>query len=152
VPNAPYPLGKATITLKMLDYTVTYSADMVIKDKWLLVSKVPFNDYGSAGAFTINNTSYVIASSQDYLNNQQFLWKFNPTDFSWQQIVIPFTCTNAKVTTNGNKAYLYTSSATNNFYEFDPATNQWTKKTDYPVVAVRQSGAMFAIGQKYTWE
>ena len=147
IPNGPYPRRKATIKIKMLDYTITYSPDMVIQDKWIIVGKVPFNDYGAPGAFTINNASYAIAGSQDYTNNQLYLWKFNPSNFSWTQISLPFTCTNGIVTATASKAYLYTISATNNFWEFDPASNTWTEKADYPA-GMRQYGTMFAVGSK----
>jgi N-acetylneuraminic acid mutarotase len=60
---------------------------------------------------------------------------------------LPFNATNGKVATNGSKAYLYTNSAINNFWEFDPGSNTWTQKTDYPA-GMRQYETMFAIGSK----
>ncbi|MEO6979516.1 MAG: hypothetical protein ABI113_14095, partial [Mucilaginibacter sp.] len=123
--------------------------DMVIKDKWIVVGTVPFNDYAAPGAITINNVSYIVASTRDYLNQRQYLWKFNPADFSWQQIDISVNFTNGKIIAAGNKAYLYIINSTNahNFYEFDPAGNTWTAKADYPA-AVRAYATMFSIGDK----
>lgn len=145
IPNCAYPRRKATISLKLLDYTVTFSQDMLINDKWVIVNNaMPFNGYGQAGAFTINNLSYVIASTQNSGDNTQYLWKFNPTDFSWQQITIPFNANHGIVTTNGTKAYLYTLDVTNNFWEYDPTSNTWTQKADYPA-GERDYSTMFAI-------
>ena len=107
IPNGPYPRRKAKVTLKLLDYTITYSSDISLTDKWIIVGQLPFYAVNSLQAFTINNTSYVIATknSSDY---QSYLWQFNPTDYSWKQINIPISFTNAAVASNGIKAYLYT--------------------------------------------
>ncbi|MEZ2335206.1 IPT/TIG domain-containing protein [Mucilaginibacter sp. RCC_168] len=133
MPNGPYPRRKAKVTLKMLDYTVTSTVDIAVKDRWIIVGKIPFNDYAVPGAFTINNSSYVIASTLAFSDGQLYLWKFNTADYSWQQISIPFKVTNAMVTATGSKAYMYILSSTHNFYEFDPSSNTWTQKADYPV-------------------
>ena len=145
IPNGAYPRRKAKITLRLLDYTVTYNIDMIIKNKWVIIGTVPFT--GSPGAFTINNTSYVIGPTKDIYNRQLYLWKFNPADYSWQQIDIPFKVDNAQVTASGSKAYFYAISPNASFYEFYPSSNTWTRKADYPA-AVRRGGTMFTIGTK----
>jgi hypothetical protein len=148
IPVGPYPRRKAKVTLKLLDYSVTYSVDIAIQDKWIIVEKVPYNNINVSGAFTINNKTYLIAPSQDSSNYQEYIWQFNSTNYSWNQISIPFSCVNAKVVGNGINAYIYTTTSTNNFYEYNPLSNTWTKKADYPVTNVRQYGTMFAIGTK----
>jgi N-acetylneuraminic acid mutarotase len=145
IPNGAYPRRKAKVTLRLLDYNVTYNIEMVIKNKWAIVGTVPFNPAGTAGSFTINNSSYVIAPTKDWKDTQFYLWKFNPADYSWQQFDIPFKVDNAQVAATGSKAYLYVMSPNHSFYEFDPSSNAWTRKADYPA-AVRYSGTIFTIG------
>jgi hypothetical protein len=149
IPNGPYPRRKATVKLKLLDYTITYTPDMIMKDKWAVMGTVPFNDTDIPGAFTINNTSYVVAGSQNFQDTRMYLWKFNPTNFSWQEINIPVNITYGKITATATKAYIYMPSVTSgsNFYEYDPATNTWTAKASYPA-APRQIGTMFTIANK----
>jgi hypothetical protein len=149
IPNGPYPRRKATVKLKLLDYVVSYTPDMAISDKWIPVGTVPFNDTDIPGAFTINNVSYVVAGSQNFQDSRMYVWKFNTSDFSWQQITAPNNITYGKVVATATKAYMYipTTTSISNFYEYDPANNTWTARANYPA-AVRQSGTMFTIGNK----
>jgi N-acetylneuraminic acid mutarotase len=147
IPNGPYPRRKATITLTLLDYKLTYNSDMAIKDQWIIVGSAPFNDFNTGGSFTINNSSYVVASSRTGTESQLYLWKFNPADYSWKQISIPFKVDAAQVTATATKAYLYVRYPTLGFYEYDPSANSWTKKADYPAPR-RTFGTMFSIGSK----
>jgi hypothetical protein len=149
VPNGVYPRRKTKITLKLLDYVVTYKYDCIIKDKWIAISNVPFKPIDLAGTFTINNQSYVLSRSVDPKDNDgQYLWKFNASDFSWQKISIPFNFESGSITSNGKKAYLYITSGNNsNFWEYDPAGNSWTKKASYTADA-HYYGTTFAIGNK----
>lgn len=146
LPQGPYPRKKATVKVKFLDQEVTYQYDVTLKDTWVMVAGAfPFAISSTAGAFTINNNSYVLAppTESDYLHKS--LWKFNAATYTWQEIKIPFTIDHCEITSTANKAYLYTSDKTNNFWEYDPALNKWTHKADYPD-KVRYSSTMFSIG------
>jgi len=146
VPNGPYPNRTASFVLKVLDYEITYPVAFDVKDKWIMVNnKVPFSEYTNSGSFKINNVAYVISGSKDFLDYKKYVWKFNPVDFSWQKTEIPFSFTTAIVAASGNKAYLYITADSDNFWEYDPSANQWSKKTNYPS-NIRQSSAMFSIG------
>jgi hypothetical protein len=148
VPNGAYPRRTATIKLTMLDYLVTYTVDMAISDKWVVVSDaVPFNVTMPAGTFTINNVSYAVAASKEFGDPKNYLWKFNPDNFSWQKINIPVNFSRGIVTSNGSKAYLYIYGDTDNFWEFNPATDTWTKKTSY-IYGRRNGTIMFATNGK----
>lgn len=148
VPNGAYPHRTATIKLTMLDYVITYTIDMSISDKWVVVNDaVPFNVTMPAGTFTINNVSYAVASSKEFGDPRNYLWKFNPEDFSWQKITIPVNFSRGIVTSNGIKAYLYIYDDIDNFWEFNPATNTWTKKTSY-LYGRRNGTIMFATNGK----
>lgn len=146
IPNGPYPKRTATLVYKLLDYEITYNVDLKINDKWIIVSnKVPFSEYDHSGTFTINGINYVIAGAKGgYLDGKRYVWKFNPIDYTWQKMEIPFQFSVAQVTATSSKAYLYTNTDLNNFWEYDPASNQWTKKASY-MAGTRHFGSMFSI-------
>jgi N-acetylneuraminic acid mutarotase len=146
IPHAPYPKRTATVTLKLLDYEISYSIKLNILDTWLMVSNtIPFRAYFSANAFIINQTPYVIANSKNYLDNKWYLWKFERDSYTWQKIDIPFDLKVVNATTVGNKLYVYTGGSVDNFWEYDPSTNKWTKKANY-IGLERLRGTMFGIG------
>ncbi len=147
IPNGPYPKRSARIVYKMLDYEIVCPVRFQVLNKWIMVSdQVPFSGYTNSGAFTINGISYVIASSKDVFDAKKYVWKFNPEDFSWEKSEIPFAFNSAQVTVAGNKAYLYCQADLNNFWEYDPASNHWTKKATY-MAGMRQSGVIVSVGQ-----
>ncbi len=131
VPSGPFARRKASIKLKLLDYQVSYPVDITIKDKWVVVSNpIPFDDYQPIGAFTINNMSFVIANQKG--TDQSYLWKFNPAKFTWDRVNMPFNARTGVVSCNSEKAYVYLTRDANNFWEYNPVGNKWTKKKDYP--------------------
>ncbi|HVW15341.1 MAG TPA: IPT/TIG domain-containing protein [Mucilaginibacter sp.] len=148
LPQGPFPRRKVAVTLKFLDTLINWSQDIQLKDRWIWVNTTPFAAESALGSFTINNTSYVVAPAVIGLAPQVFyLWKFNPTDLSWQQINIPVNFSKGIMTCTATKAYLYTTDITNNFWEYDPASNIWSQKATYPA-GTRYSGTMFTIGTK----
>jgi hypothetical protein len=149
LPQGPFPRRKVSVALKFMDTTFTWSQDIQLKDKWVWVSaSIPFSAESAIGSFSINNTSYVVAPILVGLGPQiNYLWKFNPADFSWQKMDIPVAFGNGIVTATATKAYLYTTDITNNFWEYDPPSNTWTKIATY-LAGRRYSGTMFAVGAK----
>jgi len=148
IPNGAYPKRKATIKVKVLDDIVTYNIDLNITDKWVPVSNSqPFDLNQTVGAFTVNNTSYVLAGV-DYRDPKKFLWKFNPANFSWQQMNIPFDFETGVVTSVGNKAYLFANKGnSSSFWEYDVPSDIWTKKSNF-ITGVRYAATLFPIGDK----
>ncbi|MGN8058731.1 IPT/TIG domain-containing protein [Pedobacter sp. 22163] len=147
IPNGPYPKRTARVVLKLLDYEIVYPINFQVLNKWIMVSnQVPFDGYTNSGSFTINGTSYVIASAKGVFNVKKYVWKFNPSDFSWEKSEIPFAFTSGQVTVAGNKAYLYCAQDLNNFWEYDPASNHWAQKATY-MAGIRQSGVIVSAGQ-----
>ncbi len=150
IPNGPYPNRKATCILKVLDYEITYPIDLNINDKWVLVSnKVPFIPSPATSTFKINNTVYILASSGDnYLDYKWYLWKFVPATNTWIKLETPFVNNHQYIpviTATANKAYLYIQSEPENFWEYEPITNVWTKKARY-AATTRLGSTMFNIG------
>lgn len=147
-PAGPYPRKKAKLTIKILDIVISYPVDITITDTWIMVANTfPFDVFTTVGAFTINNTSYVIASTSELSPRTYYLWKFNPANYSWQQINIPVNISYGALTATSTKMYLYTGAAGDNFWEYDPAANTWTEKAMY-LAGTRVEPTMFVVGNK----
>jgi N-acetylneuraminic acid mutarotase len=59
---------------------------------------------------------------------------------------VPFTTSlYGNATSNGKKIYVYTATADNNFWEFDPLSNQWEQKKSFPGEP-RGGSTHFSIG------
>jgi hypothetical protein len=135
IPLGPFPRRKAIVKIQLLDLTVEYEIELNILDKWVMVSNnLPFRFYRSVNnAVVAQNQAFVIAPSLDINDNNQYLWKFNPVDFNWEQSTIPFTMKWSAVSvSNGNKIYVYNAEGNNGFWEYNPMTEQWNELTAYP--------------------
>ncbi len=98
-----------------------------------------------AVAFSIGDYGYIgtgVDTSETVLSD---FWKYDPSNDTWTQIAdIPGGMRrNAVAFTIGNFAYVGTgmdsvvatapgSSTLADFWQFDPSTNSWTQKADYP--------------------
>jgi len=147
VPRGPYPRRKATVKIQLLDLVVEYQLDLTVLDKWIMVSNdLPFEFYRSInGAAVANNEAYLITRSRDFTDTGYYLWKFNPDDYSWTKYVLPFQPKfSASVVSNDEKLYVYSALDNNDFWEFDPASQQWARRSQFP--GVRRDYTMhFAI-------
>jgi hypothetical protein len=103
---------------------------------------------GGMTAFSINGKGYLLV----YGSNS--VWQYDPVTNAWNQLGnFPWTLTsNAACFVIGNYAYvgtgtlnINTSSATDSFYQYDPSTNTWTQKGNFPGGA-RASATGFTIG------
>lgn len=118
----------------------------------------------SAGvAFTINGKMYLGLGAENFLSisgsqkNLKDLWEFTPSTGAWvQKASLPDSGrTESSVFVANNKAYIVGGagffgagkSATNQVWEYDAATNKWTKKADYPETSI-ENAAAFAINNK----
>lgn len=148
VPMGPYPSGYASVKILVADTAVLSDSEFCIQDNWLMISNsLPFNFYGDIGTFTIGNFAYVISNSCDNADDQEYLWKFNPEDYSWQKYTIPFDLYYSGVcASNGEKGYVYTADKEDNFWEFDPLSHTWTKKANFPGER-RDKAASFSVNQ-----
>jgi len=141
VPAGAFPDRKAKVSVKVFNGTGYYAKEINIADKWLMISAdLPF-EYGVGGAFTLKGAAYVFAISKDNIG-PMYLWKFDPSDASWDKIKAP---ANGRMAVLGDKAYLYANDNSNNFIEFDPVTGKWTARANFPGVA-RGGAAMFSAG------
>jgi N-acetylneuraminic acid mutarotase len=103
---------------------------------------------GGMTAFGINGKGYLLV----YGSNS--VWQYDPVTNAWDQLGnFPWTLTsNAACFVIGNYAYvgtgnlnINTSSATDSFYQYDPSTNTWTQKGNFPG-GPRASATGFTIG------
>jgi hypothetical protein len=103
---------------------------------------------GGMTAFSINGMGYLLV----YGSNS--VWQYDPVTNAWTQLGnFPWTLTsNAACFVIGNYAYvgtgnlnINTSSATDSLYQYDPSTNTWTQKGNFPGGA-RASATGFSIG------
>ncbi|WP_044211552.1 IPT/TIG domain-containing protein [Flammeovirga sp. OC4] len=135
IPLGPFPRKKAKVRVQVLDMVTEYNLDLNIQDKWVMVSdSLPFSYYRSINnAAVINDEAYVIARSRDISSEEFFLWKFNPSDYTWEKSKIPFSLKwSGVLTSNGNKLYCYSAKKENRFWEYDPSTSLWTELATYP--------------------
>lgn len=144
VPQGPFPRGKMDIVIKAAGYALKGIKDVCIEDTWLMVSnKIPFNFDNFPGAFVVKDKAYVLANSTGNPNKIN-MWEMNPVNYTWKQLEVPFDLNSyGSSTSNGEKAYVYTSNSNNEFWEFDGLS--WTQKNAF--IGPRRDGAsMFAIG------
>jgi len=117
-------------------------------DQWKLVSTIP--DFDSN---LVIRTKVFVIGSKAYIYCEGKLWEFNPSDNSVtpkadcpDQLSYP-SCfaVNGKgyVATGGHSGLTLLKSV----YEYDPATDHWTKKSDFGG-AVRREATGFAVGGK----
>lgn len=134
IPLGPFPRRKAIVKIQLLDLIVEYEIELNILDKWVMVSdNLPFRFHRSVNnAIVAQNQAFVISPSLGINDNNYYLWKFNPVDFSWEQSTIPFTMKWSAVSvSNGDKIYVYNAESNNGFWEYNPITEQWNELTAY---------------------
>lgn len=137
IPLGPFPRRKAVVKIQLLDLIVEYETELNILDSWVMISdNLPFRFHRSINnAVVANNEAFVIAPLADDFSETltNYLWKFNPNDLSWEHSKIPFSMKWSAVSvSNGGKIYVYSANNSNDFWEFDPTTKEWSKMTAYP--------------------
>jgi N-acetylneuraminic acid mutarotase len=121
-------------------------------DRWTTKSHFPQSIQQGMIAFTIDNYAYVTGG--DGHSGSPIVWRYDPSANSWtQKSDYPGAGTScAAAFTIGHYAYVGTgmtgfnsSTSSKDFYRYDPSSDTWTRKADFPGVG-RNSAAAFAIG------
>ena len=135
-------------------------------DAWIRVADFPVAGIGMTG-FQVGNRGYVLEAGQGNPTaptgnlTSVRLWSYDPANNIWvQQANLPTTgrtVNSATVFSTGGKAYAAIGAndstmvngvlVKNDFWEYNPATNTWTKRTDAGG-PVRWWPASFSIGNK----
>lgn len=115
-------------------------------DKWTRKADLPGATSRASGTgFAINNKGYIGLGVQDAsTTNSKYLsdlWEYDPATDKWsQKASLPQGELGGMATfVVNNKAYLVggntsdaSGSGVNDLWEYDPATDKWAKKADYP--------------------
>jgi N-acetylneuraminic acid mutarotase len=119
-------------------------------DTWTQKDSFPWGGYLSFGmmGFSINGKGYV------GLGGTNAMWQYDPVADSWKQLGNYPGAANTFPATFviGNYAYVgtgdvggITNTATASFYQYDPSTDTWTQKGDFPG-GPRNSATGLSIG------
>ncbi len=141
------------------DYKDFWEYD-VLADTWTQKADFPGGFRAGATAFTIGGKGYMGTGGNGWQYVDDF-WEYDPVADTWTQKANFPGGAREEATgfSIGNKGYMGTgqlfvtgpnSSFTtnfNDFYEYDPATNTWTQKANFPG-ANRAYAASCAIGSK----
>lgn len=125
--------------------------------RWKQLADIPFKDRTSVFTFSIGAKAYVVGGVQSGTPTKE-LWEYDAAIDKWtQKASYPG---NAWLYLSGfvinNKAYIGTGFGNNansispdnaDMYEYDPATDKWMRKTDFPGVA-REGASGFSIDGK----
>lgn len=149
VPQGPFPRGQAELSVQLASYNIKALQDICISDPWIMISNtLPFSFYGDVGTFTVSDHAYVISDPIDYSDSEIALWKFNSSTNDWTKNSVPFEINHDGTCTSNNiKGYLYNTGDNNNFWEYDPISNQWSQKADFPGDS-RKQAVSFSIGDE----
>lgn len=137
-----------------------YAFDTTTK-LWNQVASLPEPGFGSVSGFSIGNKGYVMTTNsydQGFLINT--FWEYDPANNIWiQKASLPTQPARASAIgfSIGTKGYIgignkeiYDGSPLEyygDFWEWDQATDVWTKKADFPGNA-RSEAVGFALGDK----
>ncbi|WP_347174995.1 IPT/TIG domain-containing protein [Polaribacter uvawellassae] len=150
IPLGPFKKRELKIKLKVADLIVEYSKEVSLIDQWILVSDdLPFRYYGHSSYYlSANNEIYLVARPKHYSEDDDYLWKLNPNDFSWERFDIPNNIQINNFISDGINLYFYDGS-NNNFWEYNLATNQWAQKQSYPGAKRRGASQFLLNGEIY---
>lgn len=146
---------------------VSYGPEISFKTLAILGNKrtdFPGEARNNAVSFSIGNKLYIglgsIATAIEYGTEAQplkDLWEWDQVTNQWTMLA-PFPGNNfgAVGFTLGGKGYVFTSGwyyteegvYASELWEYDPATNRWTGKSDFPVIGIRLHPEVFSIGSK----
>lgn len=124
-------------------------------EPWQQLADFPKEGRSIGVGFSISNTPYIgMARGVDTVYNS--FWKFDTNQNQWKQISTPPTSTSGSLgfALNG-KGYFLSNyinlipgfQGTTDFWEYDPASDSWTKKKPY-TGELSMLGSSFAINNK----
>jgi N-acetylneuraminic acid mutarotase len=116
-----------------------------VADEWTQKADYAGGKTSNAIAFVINNTGYVGTGWDDARKRKKDFWAYDPVSDQWtRKADFPGPGRIDAVGFGiGNKGYAGTGDAVtdsgraylNDWWEYDPATDKWTQKTNYPSTA-----------------
>jgi N-acetylneuraminic acid mutarotase len=123
----------------------------IITNVWTRKADYPGSASHNAATFSIGTKGYVVGGdyADEYSNET---WEYNPATDTWRErksLFLPITL--AAGFSIGNKGYITNGKLPNNlgyYYsllEYDPATNNWVSKANYPGYG-RTRSQYFVIG------
>ncbi len=146
--------GFTTVTNDWYEYDVA-------TNKWTMKQSFPSDARANAVSFSINGKIYVgLGTNYNRSNKEQTytdLFEYDPATDKWtakadfpsvgRDQAVFFTIANKGYVGTGNTSPSSAATVTSDFWEYDPATNKWTAKADYPSTP-RCRAFGFAIGNK----
>ncbi len=137
----------------------------IATDKWAAKGSMPGTNTNRAGGvtFTINGKGYLgmgIENFNSFTDPWTFLtdlWEYDADNDKWNKKAdMPGVGVGyAGVFVINNKAYVVggntgknSADGTNQVYEYDPATDKWTKKANYPGSFIKNQPFAFALNGK----
>ncbi len=147
------PVFNLKITVS--DGELTDTANITINLKNLHgINPLQGSGRSNAVSFTINDTVYIgLGNNADTVLND--FWSYNSTDDIWKKIAsfpgkaragaVAFVINGKAYVGSGYNGGYQADSYFNDFYEYNPITNTWTKIADFAGVA-RHNAVAFAIG------
>jgi N-acetylneuraminic acid mutarotase len=127
-----------------------------LSNVWTQKANVGGSPRSFAAAFSINGNGYIGTGYDSLFNVTNDFWEYDTLSNSWQQRAsLPAPARNAAVGFSiGMKGYISTgddgNSQTvyyNDLWEYDPLTDQWTPRANFPGQA-RTNAVGFSIGNK----
>lgn len=149
MPDVPYPTGEGKLSVTAAGVTVEGILPIKVTDGWLMISdNLPFRYNGDKGTFVINNTAYVLARDLDVNDPKTYIYRFNDSNITWTKIPTPFIFFRGlALAQTSDKLFIYTREGDHDFWEFNPSSNTWTKRADFPG-AIRDRPLMFSVNGK----
>ena len=130
-----------------------------VTDIWTKKADYPGNSGNGAVGFSIGTKGYFGTGLTIAGGATNEFWEYDPATNKWtEKASLPVSAarTEAVGFSIGNKGYIGTGYVIgndnmdnlNDFWEYDPATDNWTGKASLPVTAARGEAVGFSIGTK----
>lgn len=152
VPIGEYEDWNPSLSLQLMDYSITYVEQITLSDTWLMVKRPP-SYYWPGRYFIHNNIAYLFVEDDTYARFEVLRFDSDLNQLSSFYVDYPRTTIkdeNFKVLYNEleERVFFYFSEEEeNNFYEFDLATTSFEVRTNYP--DNKENGnAIFSIADK----
>lgn len=149
MPDVPYPTGEATLSVTVAGVSIEGNSPIKLTEGWLMIANnLPFRYNGDMGTFVVDNTAYVLARDMDVNDPKTYIYRFNDSNITWTRIATPFIFFRGlALAQTSDKIYIYTREGEHDFWEYNPNSNAWTKRADFPG-ALRDRPLMFSVNGK----
>lgn len=162
--------GKAYIGLGAQDYNNFNPMPLYLKDlweydeagdKWTKKADLPANGIADAGVFVVNNKAYIIGGAQDNTGNNTTnkVWEYDAVANKWTakkaypgadgiQHPMAFSLNGKGYVTCGAASIGSSAANTNKTFEYNPSSDTWSAKKEFPSDTGRRGGVSFVINNK----